>query len=65
MLLSIQHKTELTYSEPISESVIEVRMKPRSDSSQTVRSFGLAVGPEVSVFEQGDWQGNRAHHFSG
>jgi len=64
MLLSIQHKTELSYAEPISESVIELRMAPRNDATQTVRSFALAVGPEAPVFEQADWQGNRAHHFS-
>lgn len=64
MLLSIQHKTELSYAEPISESVMELRMMPRSDSQQTLRTFGLAVGPEAPVFEHLDWQGNRAHHFS-
>jgi len=64
MLLSIQHKTELSYAEPISESVMELRMAPRNDGQQTVRTFGLAVGPEAPVFEHLDWQGNRAHHFS-
>lgn len=64
MLLSIQHKTELTYAEPITESVMELRMMPRSDSRQTLRSFELAVGPEAPVFQHLDWQGNRAHHFS-
>jgi transglutaminase-like putative cysteine protease len=64
MLLSIQHKTELSYAEPISESVMELRMAPRNDVQQTVRTFGLAVGPEAPVFEHLDWQGNRAHHFS-
>lgn len=64
MLLSIHHKTELTYAEPISESVMELRMTPRSDSQQTLRSFELAVGPEAPVFQHLDWQGNHAHHFS-
>ena len=64
MLLSIHHKTELTYAEPITESVMELRMMPRSDSRQTLRSFELAVGPEAPVFQHLDWQGNRAHHFS-
>jgi transglutaminase-like putative cysteine protease len=64
MLLSIQHKTELSYAEPITESVMELRMMPRSDSRQTLRSFELAVGPEAAVFQHLDWQGNRAHHFS-
>jgi transglutaminase-like putative cysteine protease len=64
MLLAISHKTELTYAEPISESVMELRMMPRTDATQTLRNFGLAVGPEAPVFEHLDWQGNRAHHFS-
>ncbi|HET9953054.1 MAG TPA: transglutaminase family protein [Polyangiaceae bacterium] len=64
MLLSIDHKTELSYAQPISESVMELRMAPRTDSVQTLRTFGLAVGPEAPVFEHVDWQGNRAHHFS-
>lgn len=64
MMLSINHKTELTYAEPISESVMELRMMPRSDAQQTLRTFGLAVGPEAPVFEHLDWQGNCAHHFS-
>jgi transglutaminase-like putative cysteine protease len=64
MLLSIQHKTELTYAGPITESVMELRMMPRTDASQTLKSFTLAVGPEAQIFEHSDWQGNRAHHFS-
>jgi transglutaminase-like putative cysteine protease len=64
MLLSIHHKTELSYGEPISESVIELRMTPRTDSQQTLRTFGLAVGPDAPVFQHLDWQGNHAHHFS-
>lgn len=64
MLLSIHHKTELSYAEPISESVMELRMMPRSDSNQTLRSFNVAVGPTAPVFEHLDWQGNHAHHFS-
>ncbi|HYO93308.1 MAG TPA: transglutaminase family protein [Polyangiaceae bacterium] len=64
MLLSISHRTELSYAEPISESVIELRMTPRSDGHQTLRAFGLTVGPEAPVFQHLDWQGNHAHHFS-
>jgi transglutaminase-like putative cysteine protease len=64
MLLSIHHKTELSYAEPVTESVMELRMMPRSDSRQTLRSFDLAVGPDAPVFQHLDWQGNRAHHFS-
>lgn len=64
MLLAIRHKTELTYAEPITESVMELRMMPRTDPHQTLRSFELVLGPEAPVFQHLDWQGNTAHHFS-
>lgn len=64
MLLSIRHRTELTYSARISETMMELRMAPRSDGHQTLRGFGLAVGPGASLFEHVDWLGNRVHAFS-
>jgi transglutaminase-like putative cysteine protease len=64
MLLSIRHQTELAYDSRISESVMELRMAPRSDRHQTLRGFGMAVGPTAHLFEHGDWLGNRVHQFS-
>lgn len=64
MLLAIQHRTELTYSARISETVMELRMAPRTDAHQTLRGFGLAVGPSAPLFEHTDWLGNRVHVFS-
>ena len=64
MLLEIRHRTELTYTERIHESVIELRVTPRSDKSQTLRSFGLTIGPEAPVFNHRDWNDNQVHHFS-
>jgi transglutaminase-like putative cysteine protease len=64
MLLSIQHKTELTYSQRISESVMELRLMPRSDAHQTLRQFQVGVGPEARVSSHVDWQGNQVHQFS-
>jgi transglutaminase-like putative cysteine protease len=64
MLFEIQHRTELTYSQPISESVIEVRLTPRSDPNQTLRRFHIAVGPDARVANHTDWQGNTVHQFS-
>lgn len=64
MLFTIQHKTELTYSARISESVMEVRLTPRSDAEQTLRHFQIAVGPEARVSSHVDWQGNTVHQFS-
>jgi transglutaminase-like putative cysteine protease len=64
MLFEIQHRTELTYSQQISESVMEVRLTPRSDGNQTLRRFHIAVGPDSRVSSHVDWQGNTVHQFS-
>ncbi|HLV68842.1 MAG TPA: transglutaminase family protein [Polyangiaceae bacterium] len=64
MLLSICHETVLGYTEPISESVMELRVMPRNDARQTLRSFELDISPEAGLFQYGDWQGNLTHCFS-
>lgn len=64
MLVSIKHRTELTYSDRISESVMELRMAPMSDSRQSLRAFGMAVGPSSPLIEHRDWMGNRVHQLS-
>lgn len=64
MLLFIKHLTELTYSEPITETVMEVRMTPRNDAHQVRRAFRLEIGPSATPFEHTDWLGNRVQQFS-
>jgi transglutaminase-like putative cysteine protease len=64
MILEIQHESRFAYSEPVTESVTEVRMEPISDADQSCRSFHLAVRPPVEVFRYQDGFGNRAHHFN-
>jgi transglutaminase-like putative cysteine protease len=64
MLFSIQHKTELGYSQKVSESVVEVRVSPRSDGQQTLRHFHLSVAPDARTSMHLDWQGNQVHQFS-
>src|SRR5688572_4453526 len=64
MLLGIQHRTELTYGDRVSESVMELRVTPRSDRNQTLRAFSLKVGPEAPVHSHRDWMDNQAHHFT-
>ena len=60
---SIRHLTRFRYSEPISESIMETRMHPRSDSSQHCLSFTLSVSPRCRVFTYRDHLGNNVHHF--
>jgi transglutaminase-like putative cysteine protease len=64
MLLGIEHETLLTYGARIRESVLELRVTPRSDKNQTLRAFSLRVGPEVPVFTHRDWNDNQVHHFT-
>ena len=63
MILEIQHETRLQYSEPVTESVAEVRMEPASDADQSCRSFHLALTPATELHRYQDGFGNRVHHF--
>jgi transglutaminase-like putative cysteine protease len=64
MLLKITHTTSLEYSEPISESVMELRMVPRQERDQHRLSFSLGIGPPANVQGYFDWVGNTVHTFS-
>ncbi len=60
---SIRHLTRFRYSRPISESIMETRMHPRSDSNQHCLTFTLSVSPRCRVFSYRDHQGNNVQHF--
>ncbi len=60
---SIRHLTRFRYQRPVSESIMEVRMHPRSDSNQHCLSFSLSVSPRCRVFSYRDQYGNNVQHF--
>src|SRR5580704_11244379 len=60
---SIRHLTRFRYSSPISESIMEVRMNPRSDTHQHCLTFSLSVSPRCRVFSYRDHLGNNIQHF--
>lgn len=60
---SIRHLTRFRYDHPISESIMETRMHPRSDSHQHCLSFSLSVSPRCRVFSYRDHLGNNVQHF--
>jgi len=60
---SIRHLTRFRYSQPISESIMETRMHPRSDSHQHCLTFSLSVSPRCRVFSYRDHLGNNVQHF--
>jgi transglutaminase-like putative cysteine protease len=63
MFYSIRHVTRFRYSAPIYESVMEVRMHPRSEGLQRAYSFELAVQPRARVHSYRDMLGNTVHYF--
>jgi transglutaminase-like putative cysteine protease len=64
MNYTIRHVTKFAYEAPISESVMEARMQPRSDGRQHCIRFGLSTTPASHVRMYQDPEGNIVHHFS-
>src|SRR5262245_5190884 len=64
MHYTIRHITRFTYETPISESVMETRMQPRSEGSQRCLHFGLSTVPAARVLMYQDHDGNAVHHFN-
>ncbi len=63
MYYSIRHLTKFLYSDPVSESMMETRMHPRSDQNQRCLTFHLSVSPRCRVFRYRDHLANHVHHF--
>ena len=59
----VRHTSRFAYSAPISESMMEVRMQPRSDARQRCLRFELTTQPRARVFGYQDSLGNVVHHF--
>jgi transglutaminase-like putative cysteine protease len=64
MFYSIRHVTKFVYDSPISESVMEARVQPRSDGSQRCIQFRLTTAPTSRVLMYQDHDGNVVHHFA-
>ncbi len=63
MFYSIRHLTKFRYSAPVSESIMELRMQPRTEATQRCLSFQLSVLPRTRVASYRDYLGNSVHHF--
>lgn len=63
MYYTVQHITKFRYSAPISESVMEVRIQPRSEGNQRCLDFRLHTSPRTQIMTYRDALGNRVHHF--
>jgi transglutaminase-like putative cysteine protease len=64
MFYSIRHVTRFRYSGPVRESVMELRMQPRSEGPQTLRSFQISTNPRAQLYAYTDHMGNAVYHFN-
>jgi transglutaminase-like putative cysteine protease len=63
MLYAIRHFTCYRYSHSVWQSMMEVRMHPRSEGNQRCFVFQLSVNPRARIFGYTDSYGNLVHHF--
>jgi transglutaminase-like putative cysteine protease len=63
MQYTVRHLTRFTYDNPISESVMEVRMQPRTEQHQRCLGFELTTTPRATVAAYRDPLNNVVHHF--
>jgi transglutaminase-like putative cysteine protease len=64
MRYTVQHVTRFTYESPITESVMEARMQPRTDNLQRCLHFALLTSPASRVMTYQDHDNNTVHHFN-
>jgi transglutaminase-like putative cysteine protease len=63
VIYSVRHTTTFRYEPAVRESVMEVRLQPRSDGEQRCLSFTLEVDPAANIMQYRDFTGNTVHHF--
>ncbi len=63
MYYSITHLTQFEYSEPITDSVMEIRMQPRSGNRQRCVQFDVDISPSAKTFAYTDYLKNRIQIF--
>ena len=63
MAYSVRHTTSFQYEPAVRESVMEVRMQPRTDFRQRCLSFSLNIDPRANMMVYRDFYGNAVHNF--
>jgi transglutaminase-like putative cysteine protease len=63
VIYSVRHTTTFRYEPAVRESIMEVRLQPRSDGEQRCLNFALNVDPSANVMQYKDFMGNTVHHF--
>ena len=63
MIYVVHHVSIFRYEPAVRESVMEIRMQPRSEAHQRCISFDLDVDPTANIMQYYDFLGNAVHHF--
>jgi len=63
LIYSVRHVTKFRYTPAVRESMMEVRMQPRTEGNQRCLSFDLNVKPSAVMMQYRDFLGNSVHHF--
>lgn len=64
MNYAIEHITTFSYPQPVRESVMEARLKPRLDTRQRCLSFTISTQPRSRLSTFSDHLGCEVHHFN-
>jgi transglutaminase-like putative cysteine protease len=60
----IEHTTRFDYTGPITETVMELRLRPLDGAGQRCLDFHLDVSPRTKVGSYHDGYGNQVHYFN-
>ena len=63
MYYTVRHTTTFRYSAPITESIMEARLQPRSEGTQHCLDFRLSTSPAAQIYSYRGENGNWVHHF--
>jgi transglutaminase-like putative cysteine protease len=63
MFYSIRHLTRYRYDAPVRESIMQLYMQPKTDTSQRLRAFQVATTPRAALQAYTDHFGNAVYHF--
>ncbi|MFD1774941.1 transglutaminase family protein [Paenibacillus rhizophilus] len=64
MKIQINHTTRYTYPEPVTDSVNEIRLTPRTNYRQSCYHHEVDIFPPANLLTYEDFFGNRVHAYS-
>lgn len=64
MRLEVEHRTRLAYDQPVAETHMELRLRPREGAGLSVERFDLRVEPRSPIRIHTDGFGNLVHRFN-